>query len=356
MKRQSSIEINRFTNFLKQGAFLRKHGVWTFLSDPEEVASEGGASTLKTDFLSSVISKKNYKNQWDMTARQLHRVLDLLDEAEAVDREKFIIEWTPVDQSLFAKAFDLAQEALHAGKIQKVVPIALQIGTANQTVSLQNKRYWLRQLAKLPDRLFPYGEWEQETGFMGATPEILFQKKSSALETMALAGTSAKEVPIAHFLHDPKERKEHQIVVNDIVERLSPMAHVRVGATGVIEFPLLNHLETPIYAQLLNAFSVEDLIHRLHPTPALGIYPRNNYFQEFSQYPLQDRRGFFGAPWGIETTQSTLMLVSIRKWDWQGQDIQIFAGCGVVQESVMEKEFAEILKKIDSVKRIFFQE
>ncbi len=356
MKRQSSIEIIRFTNFLKNGAFVRKQGIWTLVSDPVVDANLGAIGTITTDYLSKQVSRKYYKNQWDMSSAEFIRVLDLAQAELACDREKIIINWQPVDKVSFVESFEKAQAAFRAGEVKKVVPFSVQRGRLQQTLTLAQKISLLKNLAATPEKLYAYGEWSVDKGFMGATPEILFEKKGRKLQTMALAGTSSKDVNPIDFLNDPKERKEHQFVVDDIVEVLGPLGNVHVEMTAVVEFPALNHLETRLNVDLKHTISTDELIRKMHPTPALGIYPRNAYFEKFRQYPLQSERGFFGAPWGMETNESALLLVAIRNWDWSKRDVQIFAGCGVVQESVLEKEFAEILKKIDSVKRIFFQD
>jgi len=356
VKRQSSIEIKRFTNFLKQGAFVRRHGKWTLLSEPVLDADTGTITTIRTDYLSSQILRKTYKNQWDMSQDEFKHTLDHAVQETYAHREKIIINWHNIDKALFSRSFELAQDAFKAGEVKKVVPIALQEGTLQAALSDYQKLHLLERLMKTPEHLYAYGEWTQNEGFMGATPEILFEKNGNELKTMALAGTSGKDVNPTQFLNDPKERKEHQFVIDDIVHVLKPLGSVHTEETRVVEFPALNHLQTNIRVKLSKPLSNDDLIQKLHPTPALGIYPRNAYFEKFRQYPLQSERDFFGAPWGIETKDFALLLVAIRKWDWNDQKVKVFAGCGVVQESVLEKEFAEILKKIDSVKKIFFQD
>jgi menaquinone-specific isochorismate synthase len=291
-----------------------------------------------------------------MSSAVFMRFLDLAQAELAYKREKIIINWQNVDKGSFVESFDKAQAAFRAGEVKKVVPFSVQRGRLSQTLTLVQKISLLKNLAATPEKLYAYGEWSADAGFMGATPEILFEKRGQKIQTMALAGTSGKDVNPIDFLSDAKERKEHQFVIDDIVEVLAPLGDVHIETTEVVEFPALNHLETRLSVELIQTISTDELIRKMHPTPALGIYPRNTYFEKFRQYPLQHERGFFGAPWGIETKESALLLVAIRKWDWNDCDVQIFAGCGVVQESVLEKEFAEILKKIDSVKRIFFQD
>jgi isochorismate synthase EntC len=77
------------------------------------------------------------------------------------------------------------------------------------------------------------------------------------------------------------------------VHVLKPFGSVHTEETRVVEFPALNHLQTNIRVKLSKPLSNDDLIQKLHPTPALGIYPRNAYFEKFRQYPLQSERDFF---------------------------------------------------------------
>lgn len=356
MKRHTIIEINRFTNFLNRGAFVRRQGIWTLLLDPSESELERSTSTIKTDYLTSMISRKHYRNQWDMSNSDWNHILDQTSESLKQEQEKIIINWLDIDKIQFEKAFDLSQNAIANGEVKKVVPIACQKGRLKESLSLFNKLYLLKKLSNLPGQLYPYGEWDETSGFMGASPELFLKVNQSHIETMALAGTSGKEVDPLVFLNDPKERKEHQFVVDDIVEQLSDLARVEVEPTRVIQLPTLNHLETKITAKLNRVIGTENLILKLHPTSALGIYPRGAFFKTFCQFPYQKERGLFGAPWGLESEEGVFLLVAIRKLDWLDNDVRIFAGCGVVQESSLEKEFAEITKKIDSVKRIFFKD
>ncbi len=360
MKRHTIIEINRFTNFLTEGAFVRRQGIWSLLYNGTEsdsaLDSPVPSCSIKTDFLTSAITRKHYKNQWDMDQTEFKRVLDLMLENTLDDREKIIIDWNFVDRAPFEKAYELGHQAITSGQIKKFVPITRQTGFLRCHLSQWQKLSLLIKLAWLPDALYPYGEWHGTEGFMGASPEVFFDLDQLELTTMALAGTSGKDVDPEQFLNDSKERREHQFVVDDLSEQLGDVGKVCVQETGVVQFPMLNHLQTKISVRLFKKISSDELIKKLHPTPALGIYPRTTYFKKFSQFPNQSQRDFFGAPWGFENSSRTFLLVAIRKWDWSGKDVQIFAGCGVVQESILEKEFAEILKKIDSVKRLFFQD
>jgi menaquinone-specific isochorismate synthase len=99
----------------------------------------------------------------------------------------------------------------------------------------------------------------------------------------------------------------------------------------------------------------------LHPTPALGVAPRNYGYQWMKALPEQSERQLFGAPicftfkkQGSEQVQS-VSLVMIRSVFWSRNFVQVFAGCGIVRESILEKEWQELLAKLDSVDKMLIR-
>jgi isochorismate synthase EntC len=48
-----------------------------------------------------------------------------------------------------------------------------------------------------------------------------------------------------------------------------------------------------------------------------------------------------------------LFVVSIRRLQWEGNRLCIPAGCGIIELSDFEKEFSEIERKMNSVKKVF---
>ena len=97
--------------------------------------------------------------------------------------------------------------------------------------------------------------------------------------------------------------------------------------------------------------SFEELVRLLHPTPALGIAPRD-------QFPLlkEWREGatHLGAPFGLRVNaQNFLCLVSIRNLRWDSEFYYVENGCGIVEESHLDDEWRELKFKRESVKKVF---
>ena len=123
--------------------------------------------------------------------------------------------------------------------------------------------------------------------FMGASPERLLSITTTAdgkrLTTDALAGSAPRgKTPKADYqiaeqlLKNPKERYEHQVVVQFIVDQLSQLGLIPTFANSpqILRLENIQHLHTPIQVPLPCKFKPLDLVKILHPTPAVAGLPR----------------------------------------------------------------------------------
>jgi menaquinone-specific isochorismate synthase len=265
------------------------------------------------------------------------------------------IEWEPLVLAQFAPLFESAQAAMTRGEFQKIVPVLFENGRLQKRGEWW--RYLLAQLASLPPGLRAYGYSYSGHGMVGATPEVLFEAEARGYRTMALAGTR----PVAHaaeLLADPKERREHRLVVDDIVRRLAPFGNIEIGPLGLLQLPHIAHLMTPIFFSESGgseAMSFAEMIRRLHPTAALGVSPRTPAGERWLREADRGvRRRTFGAPFGIQREdRSALALVAIRNVQWHGETVRIGSGAGMLPESRLEREFEELRQKRDQVKALF---
>jgi isochorismate synthase EntC len=247
------------------------------------------------------------------------------------------VDWDPAPDEAFARLFASAQEAMTRGDFQKVVPVVFETGRFAQRAG--RWQYFLSRLAALPPGMWAYGFQYNQHGLVGATPELLFQAEARGYRTMALAGTR----PVARaneLLGDAKERREHRLVVDDIVRRLAPFGNVEIGPLGILRLPNIAHLVTPIFfAELGGAeqMSFAEMVRRLHPTAALGVSPH----------------AAIGAPFGVEREdRSALALVAIRNVQWSGDDVRLGSGAGLLAESRLERELEELRQKREQVKAL----
>jgi len=263
------------------------------------------------------------------------------------------VEWDPLSIDDFIPFFNAAQEDMRRGDFKKIVPVIFENG---RLVRGDYWRYFLSRLASLPERLWAYGYAYQGHGLIGATPELLFRSEGRGYATMALAGTRPA-ARAEEMLSDAKELREHRFVVDDIVRRLAPFGNIEIGPLGILRMPSIAHLATPIRFEESGAdrMSFFEMIRRLHPTAALGVWPRTEAGERWLREADRGvKRRTFGAPFGLEREDhSALALVAIRNLQLSADRIRVGSGAGLLPESRLEREFEELREKREQVKALF---
>ncbi|MFD1851189.1 isochorismate synthase [Oceanobacillus bengalensis] len=189
-----------------------------------------------------------------------------------------------------------------------------------------------------------------EDCFVGATPERLVKLENARLFSTCLAGTAPRgktpeedSVIRYELLHDEKNLEEHQFVVQMIKAAMEDYCtDLKIPSEPVI-YPLRNlqHLYTPVTGILKKGFSIFDIIEKLHPTPALGGSPKDKSLVFIRENEVLDR-GWYGAPVGwMDSNNNGEFAVAIRSALVQGDEASLFAGCGVVKDSIPEQEYEE---------------
>ncbi len=199
----------------------------------------------------------------------------------------------------------------------------------------------------------PYGLWGPGRGVIGSTPELLFNIQGDILRTFALAGTARQGLE-EDLLRSPKDRHEHDLVVTDIREKLSIFSpDVRVGATHLLPYKALVHLKTDIEARVSSAVDLTAVTNLLSPTAALGGYPKDLALQFLKQtaYAKKYPHRTFGSAFGVVTPERRHFVVSIRNVQWEGSQLFIESGGGVVEESELVKEVEEFRLKRNTIRK-----
>lgn len=200
---------------------------------------------------------------------------------------------------------------------------------------------------------------EQEV-FVSATPERIVRMQGAQFETAAVAGsirrgvTEAEDAALADDLwRDKKNRHEHDIVVQTIVERLQDMHDLTYAAVPeILKTPQIQHLYTPITGRLDATMTVLDLVQRLHPTPALGGMPQA-WAQAVIAEDEAEPRGLFAAPIGYQYPDgSGEFVVGIRSMYANAKALTLFAGAGILPDSDLAQESAEIQLKMTPMRTL----
>jgi salicylate biosynthesis isochorismate synthase/menaquinone-specific isochorismate synthase len=185
---------------------------------------------------------------------------------------------------------------------------------------------------------------------VAASPELLVRREGQRVSTLALAGStrrSADPAVDAHLgeqlLRDPSHRDEHAIVARRITRTLRPHA-VWVAAADEPELARIaniQHLATPIRAQLAAPVDVLELAGLMHPTPAVGGEPLALAGPLIPALEGLDR-GWYAGPVGwTDAAGDGEFCVALRCALLRGGVARCYAGNGIVRGSQPAAELAE---------------
>jgi menaquinone-specific isochorismate synthase len=89
-----------------------------------------------------------------------------------------------------------------------------------------------------------------------------------------------------------------------------------------------------------------DVVEKLHPTPAVGGYPREKAIGQIQNLEQIDR-GWYAGPVGwINTNGRGEFCVAIRSGLFSQGHARFYAGCGIVADSIAENEWNETELKL----------
>jgi menaquinone-specific isochorismate synthase len=204
--------------------------------------------------------------------------------------------------------------------------------------------------AQYPDCYRFLFEFQPGSAFIGATPELLAATDENKLHTHALAGSIPRGITWDEdhrlgqaLLESPKERLEHDLVVQEIRRNLTPVTdELAIPETPeLVRFTNIQHLMTPVRGTLANGSGLLKVVEMLHPTPALGGTPRARALQVIDELE-NTPRGWYGAPIGwIGPSGQGQFAVGIRSALARGRRFRLYAGAGIVAESQPALEWAE---------------
>ena len=204
--------------------------------------------------------------------------------------------------------------------------------------------------------------FEPEAGrpFLGAAPELLAGLRSGRFEATAVAGSMARAADpfedvrrIERLRVSFKDRAEHRVTVEDMVEVLRPhLAQMEVGAEpAVLTLARIHHLETLIRGVADPAADILGLVEALHPTPAVCGRPRAAALELIRSAEPFDR-GWYAGPIGwFDANGDGEFVPALRSAVGGGTDWRLYAGAGIVDGSEPDAEWEETALKFEPALR-----
>lgn len=215
-------------------------------------------------------------------------------------------------------------------------------------------------------------------GMIGASPEMLLQLREREVFSRVLAGTARRQAnmdqseleQLADWLRgSPKNSREHQLAAASAVKALTPITEqLRVSEPFALTLPNVIHLATDIYGQVAGDTGALALVEALHPTAAVCGTPTAAAAQLIGELEGMDRERYAGpvgwvdwrgeGQWCIalrsgQVLASTPQLAGTQSgpagYPMGNQpvgSVRIFAGAGIMPDSVATDELAETNAKM----------
>lgn len=190
----------------------------------------------------------------------------------------------------------------------------------------------------------------QSGTWLTATPEVLLSGRGTEWLTIALAGTMP-------YTDQPqwstKNVLEQRIVATYITEQLEQFTDKftergpRAARAGH-----LVHLRSDFHFTLYNNKVLGDLLQQLHPTPAVCGLPKREAF-DFILHNEHSRRSYYSGFMGpLQPDEGTELYVSLRCMQLFADHYQLYAGGGILPDSVEAQEWQETEAKLDTMRNI----
>jgi len=254
-----------------------------------------------------------------------------------------------VDSAQWGDHIEKIRSAIASGKFQKIVAARrCKIDLPEQVDALE---VLSRLIVQPMCTRFLFGR--ENVSFLGASPETLFDKRGSVLQTEALAGTArcpqgAEPDAFANELLDSsKDLSEHAFVVDEIARALAPFCDELRSSKRpkVHRIREILHLRTPFKGRLNRNVDAISLLEALHPTPAVGGLPTAAAAEWIANHE-SDARGWYAGPVGwMDSAGDARFVVAIRCGLVSDDRAHIFTGAGIVRESRAQAEYAETALK-----------
>jgi salicylate biosynthesis isochorismate synthase/menaquinone-specific isochorismate synthase len=197
-----------------------------------------------------------------------------------------------------------------------------------------------------------------EASFIAASPELLVRREGLRASTVALAGSTRRSADPSVDAHlgeqlrqSTKDREEHAIVARRIERTLRPRSVWLAAAPepALVQVANIQHLATPIRAQLAHPISAVELAGLLHPTPAVGGEPHDRAMGLIPALEGMDRGWYAGALGWTDAAEDGELCVGLRCALLTGSVARCYAGVGVVRDSDPAAELAETEVKLQAL-------
>jgi len=259
-------------------------------------------------------------------------------------------------QSYYAIDFANFHAQLQQGTFRKIV--LARCANEQSAPSTPPEQLFFRACHLYP-RMFIALFYTPQSGlWLTATPEILLEGSGSQWRTIALAGTVKLEGDQLDSEGEGvawgvKDIEEQRIVATYIAECLEQQAtDFSESGPRTVRAANLVHLRSDFTFTLPDDRHLGSLVSKLHPTPAVCGLPKRETFQFIVRNEHSPRRYYSGFQGPLGISQSTHLYVSLRCMSIDDDGYHLYAGGGLLRDSVMQQEWQETEAKLETMRRL----
>lgn len=245
-------------------------------------------------------------------------------------------------------AVDRAVRRIREGALDKVVLARDRVVWAPEALDP-------RVLAARLHRRFPQCYVFSIDGLVGATPELLVRRFGDLVTSLVLAGTAARGASPAQdqrlgaaLLASPKDRSEHRFSTDSVQALLNPLTDT-LGLDAepwLLRLANVQHLATEVRGRLREPLTALQVAGQLHPTAAVCGTPTDRALALIRELEDLDRSRYAGPVGWLDPRGDGEWGIALRCAELDGRRARLFAGAGIVHDSLPEAELEETRLKL----------
>ncbi len=323
-------------------------GGFAYRPDRDPAGAWGGFPALLLRVPALAITRVRGRTFITATSDEAEELLEFGD-AGSRARPARSLDVTPVRNPVaWAAAVDSAAARLRSGEASKVVLAREVVARGDGVVSAGAVTRSLR--SAYPSCFTYLITGSDGTAFAGASPELLIRRSGALAYSQPMAGsvargaTESEDERLAEQLRgSSKDAAEHELVSRFVVEALRPFTRsVAALPPEVVRFTNIQHLATAVQAELREpAADALELAAALHPTPAVGGWPREAADRLIDDLESMERGWYAGAVGWIDGRGDGEFAVALRCGLLWEDGARLYAGVGVMPDSDPARELEE---------------
>jgi isochorismate synthase len=244
---------------------------------------------------------------------------------------------------------------IESGQAEKIVPSSFRDQPLSENFDALTS--FNNYCAKYPNAFVSLTSSPEVGTWLGASPELLVNVNASGIfKTVALAGTQPyhEGMNLKSVAWTQKDIEEQAMVSRYIIncfKKVRVREYAEHGPRTVVAGSLL-HLKTDYEVNMkeINFLQMGSVMLKLlHPTSAVCGMPHAPAFEFLQQHEGYDREMYAGYFGPVNIHNETNLFVNLRCMQLFEDVVRIYAGAGVIADSIPQKEKEEVEIKIQSI-------